>query len=167
MLIDTERFQKFVTDVRTLKGKESIFGMLFNNSSFQSLDLWISDDHSDDVNTIRSIMSYLEINTCVTELLVYLRGVYVNRIDATVRVIKYNTTLKHFKIMTIPFPEKIDDVRQIANALQNNTTLSDVELGIEGYFEGLGIHHNNLYSYMATNYPDLTRDTRLSYKHYF
>ena len=144
--------------------------MLFNNSSFQSLaiDLWTPGDHSNDVNTIRLILSHLEINTCVTELLVYLPGVYVygfndandeiiDAIDAIVRVIKYNTTIKHFKIKSIPFPEKIDDVRQIANALQNNTTLSDVELNLKGMY----IHHNNLHSYMAANYPDLTRDTRL------
>ncbi len=143
----------------SLKSKESIFGMLFNNSSFQSLDiyLWTPDDHSNDVNTI---MSSLEINTCVTELHVHLHDVYVNGIvDAIVRVIKYNTTLKHFKIKSIPFPEKIDGVRQIANALQNNTTLSDVKL----YLKGKYIPGNNLHSYMATNYPDLTRDTRLSY----
>ncbi len=138
--------------------------MLFNNSSFQSLqiDLWTPDDLSDEVNTIRLIMSYLEINTCVTELLLmqtlltYVYGI----VDAIVRVIKYNTTLKHFKIKSIPFPEEIDDVRQIANALQNNTTLSDVELGL------YDIHRNNLHSYMAANYPDLTQDPRLSYTHY-
>ncbi len=80
------------------RSKESIFGMLFNNSSLD-IDLWKPDDHSDDVNTIRLILSYLEINTCVTELHVNLHGVYVyGIIDAIVRVIKYNTTLKHFKI---------------------------------------------------------------------
>ncbi len=84
---------------------------------------------------------------------------YSGIIDAIVRVIKYNTTLEHFKIMSIPCPEEIDGVRQIANALQNNTTLSDVKLGIEGMYIPL----NNLHSYMATNYPDLTQDTRLSY----
>ncbi len=139
--------------------------MLFNNSSFQSLeiDLLTRDDRSDEVNTFRSIMSPLEINTCVTELqlFVYLRGLYVYEIiDAIVRVVKYNTILKHLEIKFIHFPEEIDDVRQIANALQNNTTLSDVTLRVMGLYD---IHHNNLHSYMAANYPDLTRDPRLSY----
>ncbi len=165
-LIDTGRFQKFVTHVDSVKGKES---MLFNNSSFQCLEIFLHD-HSNDVNTIRSIMSYLEINTCVTELLVYLPGVCVYRIndaihetidamDAIDRVVKYNTTLKHLKIVSIPFPEVIDGVRQIANTLQNNTTLSNVKLNLEGMY----INHNNLHSYMARIYPDLTQDPRLSY----
>ncbi len=177
-LIDTGRFEKFVTDDQSLKDKKSILDMLFNNSAFKYLDLKMLNQRED--NVIRSILSHLETNTCITEL--YVGGVRPGIIDAIARVIKCNSTLKHLKIWQISFPEESDDVRQIVNALQENTTLNDVKLTLSPRAGLLSSNIPTIYpevtsdlpsylnlkcedysSYMAANYPELTQDTRLSY----